>query len=170
MKKIMLFALLLCLSAAYAFAADVAEPPKPAAAGMTEKVAGVLAVFFVLSVVFEVATSAIFNWRLFIVYFEGKGWKTPITLLLAFAMFKSYDLDVVRDLLVALGYAAPFSLGGQIMTSLLIAGGSDGVFQIFTKLGIRNPVERDKKVAQIKAASQVVKPVPPKPAVAPAPK
>ena len=170
MKKILVFALLFCLAAAYALAADAVEPPKLASPGMTERVAGVLAVFFVLSVVFEVATSAIFNWRLFIVYFEGKGWKTPITLLLAFAMFKSYDLDIVRDLLVALGYAAPFSLGGQIMTSLLIAGGSDGVFQIFTKLGIRNPAERDKKVAQIKAASQTVKPVLPKPAVAPAPK
>jgi len=169
-KKILLFVLLLCIVAASALAADAVEPPKPAATGMTDRVAGVLVVFFVLSVVFEVATSAIFNWRLFIVYLEGKGWKTPVTILLAFTMFKSYDLDIVRDLLVALGYAAPFSLGGQVMTSLLIAGGSDGVFQIFTKLGIRNPAERDKKVAQIKAAAQAMKPAPPKPAVVPAPK
>ncbi len=167
-KKILLFVLLICIVAASALAADAAEPPKPAASGMADRVAGVLVVFFVLSVVFEVATSAIFNWRLFIIYLDGKGWKTPVTILLALAVFKSYDLDIVRDLLVALGYNAPFSLGGQLLTSLLIAGGSDGVFRIFTKLGIRNPVERDKKVAQIKAASLPPKPAQPKPAIVPA--
>lgn len=31
---------------------------------------------------------------------------------------------------------------------LLIAGGSDGVFRIFSKLGIRNPVERKEKAEE----------------------
>lgn len=164
-KKIPLFVLLICMAAASALAADAVEPPKPLASGMADRVAGVLVVFFVLSVVFEVATSAIFNWRVFMVYLEGKGWKTPVTIALALVVFRSYDLDIVRDLLVALGYNAPFSLGGQVLTSLLIAGGSDGVFRIFTKLGIRNPAEREKKIAQIKAASPPSRPAPPKPAV-----
>jgi opacity protein-like surface antigen len=167
-KKILLLVLLLFIVAVSALAADVVEPEKPAATAMTDRVAGVLGVFFVLSVIFEIATSAIFNWRPFIVYLDGKGWKTPITVLLALVVFKGYHLDIVRDLLVALGYDAPFSIGGQLLTSLLIAGGSDGVFQIFTKLGIRNPAERDKKVAQIKAATQPAKPAPLKPAVIPA--
>lgn len=77
------------------------------------------------------------------VHLEGKGYKTPITVALAFIVFWSYGLDIIRDLLVALGEPASKSLGGQILTALLIAGGSSGVFQIFTKLKIRmDPDER----------------------------
>lgn len=110
-----------------------------------ENVGEVLIVFLVLSVVFEVALTPIFNWRIFLKHFEGKGVKTPVTVLLAFIVFWSYDLDIVSDLLVALNYEASKSKGGQILTALLIAGGSDGVFRVFTSLGIRNPTERKKK-------------------------
>jgi hypothetical protein len=33
----------------------------------------------------------------------------------------------------------------------LIAGGSSDIFQIFTKLGIRNPVETEKKAEEARA-------------------
>ena len=36
------------------------------------------------------------------------------------------------------------------MTALLIAGGSDGVFRLFTKLGLRNPIERKQKALKRK--------------------
>lgn len=115
------------------------------------EVGGVLVKFLVLSVVFEVALTPIFNWRIFLKHFEGKGVKTPLTVGLAFLIFWSYDLDIVRDILLALKYTADLNLGGQFITALLIAGGSDGVFRIFTKLGIRNPVERAEKAAAMRA-------------------
>jgi len=104
------------------------------------RVGRVVLVFLVLSVVFEVALTPIFNWRVFMARFDGKGYKTPITVVLAFVVFWGYGLDIIRDLLVALNYqpeGADPSVGGQILTALLIAGGSSGVFQIFTKLKIR---------------------------------
>ena len=111
-----------------------------------EAVWQVLVVFLVLSVVFEAALTPLFNWRVFMAHFDGRGFKTPITVVLAFVVFWGYGLDIIKDLLVALGKTAEVSVGGQVLTALLIAGGSSGVFQIFTKLHIRmEPEERKKK-------------------------
>jgi hypothetical protein len=62
------------------------------------------------------------------------------------------DLDIVASLLQALGYpnATP-SLGGRVLSSLLIAGGSDGIVNIYTKLGIRNPAERERRTVEAQA-------------------
>ena len=43
-------------------------------------------------------------------------------------------------------------VGGQFITALLIAGGSDGIFRIFTVLKIRNPEERDQKAKEAQKA------------------
>jgi hypothetical protein len=118
------------------------------------KVIKVIFVFLVLSIVFESALTPIFNWRFFLAHFDGKGIKTFVTLITAFLVFKSYNLDIFKDVLVALGYQAKLSLGGQILTTFLIAGGSNGIFQIFTKLNIRNLEETKRKkeeaVAELK--------------------
>lgn len=111
----------------------------------------VLLVFLVLSVVFETAMTPIFNWRVFLARFEGKGIKTPVVTVLAFIVFWRYDLDIVNQLLNALGVKSSMNFGGQMLSALLIAGGSDGIFRIFTKLGIRNPTERREKAAETKA-------------------
>jgi hypothetical protein len=73
---------------------------------------------------------------------------------LAFLVFWSYDQDIIRDLLKIRDESINLSLGGQFITALLIAGGSDGVFRIFTKLGIRNPAERAEKAAEIQKAAE----------------
>lgn len=122
--------------------------------GNLDKVGQVLLVFLVLSVVFEVALTPIFNWRYFLLHFEGKGLKTPITVILAFLVFWGYGLDIIKDLLNSLGYPANRTFGGQLLTALLIAGGSDGVLRIFTKLGIRNPVERKEKAEKARQAEE----------------
>lgn len=117
--------------------------------GSMDVVGRVLFVFLVLSVVFEVALTPIFNWRVFMAHFEGKGYKTPITVVLAFIVFWGYGLDIIGELLTALGKPTGRSVGGQILTALLIAGGSSGIFQIFTRLKIRmDPEERKKKTEE----------------------
>ena len=104
-----------------------------------ESIGEVLAAFLVLSLVFEMAMTPLFNWRIFKERLGGKGLKTPILLLLAFVTFWGYGLDIVRDCLVALGYEAALTLGGQILTALLIGGGSQGFFELFRRLGLRAP-------------------------------
>lgn len=109
----------------------------------------VLMFFFVLSVLFEVALTTIFNWRIFLKYFEGKGIKTIITTSLAFLLCQTYDLDIFSTVLSIFGYTEDkVTFIGKIITALLIAGGSDGIFRIFVKLNIRNPAERKQKAQQ----------------------
>ena len=136
-------------------------PPAAEADARLEKVGRILLVFLVLSVVFEVALTPIFNWRFFLMHFEGKGIKTPVTVILAFLVFWGYGLDIIKDLLISLGYSANLTFGGQFLTALLIAGGSDGVLRIFTKLGIRNPTERKKKAEEARKAQEANKDNPP---------
>ena len=123
----------------------------PSASPTLDKVGQVLLVFLVLSVVFESALTPIFNWRYFLLNFENRGLKTPITVILALLVFWGYGLDIIRDLLNALGYNANKSFGGQLLTALLIAGGSSGVLGIFAKLGIREkPNERQQRVETVR--------------------
>ena len=148
--KIVLFvvAVIFCLMLVPAFAQQAAGKP-----ATTPDVTSVLMVFLVLSVVFEVALTPLFNWRIFLQYFEGRGLKTPITVIAALLVFWKYDLDIIKDLLVVLNKPDPgITLGGQFITALLIAGGSDGVFRIFTVLKIRNPEERDEKAKEAQKA------------------
>jgi hypothetical protein len=119
-----------------------------------EEVMNILIVFLVLSIVFEVALTPIFNWRIFLIYFDERGFKTPITVGLAFLVFWGYKLDIITDLLNVLKPLVTnreSNIGGKILTALLIAGGSSGIFQIFTKLGIRNPVETKEKGVEARA-------------------
>jgi hypothetical protein len=110
------------------------------------KVGEILIKFLVLSVIFEVALTPIFNWRIFIIRFDKKGYKTPITIMLALLTFWIYDLDIFAEILAFFGLPGEKGIMGKVITALLIAGGSSGVLTIFTKLGIRNPEERQRTV------------------------
>lgn len=71
----------------------------------------------------------------------------------ALLVFWSYDLDIAYRLLRALDYrTVTKSFMGQVLTALLIAGGSSGVFRIFARLGIRIPEERERKAKKERAA------------------
>jgi len=123
------------------------------------KLYDVLFPYFVLAVVFEVALAPLFNWRIFLLHFEGKVYKTPITIVLAYVTFSAANLDIFGEILMALGhgYSPVIENGvpkevtstwwGQFLTAFLIAGGSSGINQIFSKIGIRTP-ELNKRKAQ----------------------
>ncbi|MFZ4664111.1 MAG: hypothetical protein ACOYNY_44340 [Caldilineaceae bacterium] len=135
------------------------------------KIGTILLVFLVLSVVFEVALQPIFEWRIFETYLADKGFKTPIKLLLAVAVFWSFDLDIFTNLLNVMtdcrsGKPDPLMIQcstdatfwGRAVTALLIAGGSSGVHEIFIKLNIRkDKAETKDKTATTSQASQPTK-------------
>ena len=127
-----------------------------------EAIGNVLALLFVISIVFETALTPIFNWRLFAKYCEGKGAKTPITIIAAVALLWGYDIDIFKHVIDAFaGTAATESSSnfiGRIMTGLLIAGGSGAIFNIFTKIGLRSPDKLAKKAAQARGQTALVKP------------
>lgn len=108
-----------------------------------DSIGNIIGMLLVLSVLFEQALTPIFNWRIFAEKFEGKGVKTPFTLILAFLLFWNFDLNIFKEVMLAFGKKVePGKLGtfmGCAITSFLIAGGSGGIFNLYTKLNIRNP-------------------------------
>jgi hypothetical protein len=135
-----------------ALAQRVSAKPYPVAGQTPTEIGEVLMVILVLSVVFEVALTPLFNWRFFLARFEGKGLKTPITVAFALFVLWGYDVDIIKDLLIAMDYPAELTFWGQLLTALLVAGGSDGVLRIFTKLQIRDAGARKRKTEEAQAA------------------
>ena len=81
------------------------------------------------------------DWRVFARFFEGKGVKTPVTVIAAVTLLWSYDIDIFQHLIAAFGNAADSSIFGRIITGLLVAGGSGAIFNLFSKLGLRDPTQ-----------------------------
>ena len=148
-----------------------------------EQIGEILVLLFVISVVFETALTPIFNWRVFARFCEGKGVKTPITVLTAVGLLWNYDIDIFKHVIDAFTTAegtagnpqgapataqdaaatAPGAAGststflGRIMTGLLVAGGSGAVFNIFAKLGLRNPTQLADKAKKAREEAKEAK-------------
>ncbi|ACL01789.1 hypothetical protein Dalk_0079 [Desulfatibacillum aliphaticivorans] len=122
-----------------------------------EQMGNVLALFLVLSLIFETAMTPIFNWTYFARFCEGKGVKTPLVIILAYAIFSKYNLDIIANSVQAFTTYEGTFWGGKVLSAMLIAGGSDGIFRIFTKLGIRNPQERKDKSESVRLQAEAAK-------------
>ena len=121
-----------------------------------EEIGNILALLFVISIVFETALTPIFNWRFFAKHCEGKGVKTPITVVAAVALLWSYDIDIFKHVIDAFDGAdgsteSSSNFIGRIMTGFLVAGGSGAIFNIFTKLGLRSPDKLAKKAQEARS-------------------
>ena len=130
-----------------------------------DQIVNVLMVLFVISVVFETALTPLFNWRIFARHCEGKGVKTPITILAAIALLWSYDIDIFRNIIDAFNAVSEqsgtsnsmessSSLFGRIMTGFLVAGGSGAIFNIFRKLGLRDPKQIQQKAKEAREKAE----------------
>ena len=115
-----------------------------------EQIGEILVLLFIISLVFETALTPIFNWRLFAKYFEGKGVKTPITIVAAVALLWNYDIDIFKHIIDAFAgkdAKTTSTFLGRAMTGLLVAGGSGAIFNLFAKMGLRNPTQLAEKAA-----------------------
>lgn len=121
------------------------EAPTEGGAG---SLANVLFVFLAIAVVVEAAMSAIFDWRVFIRYFEGEGVKTLVLVGTGLLVTFNYDLDILQQILTALDQPGTEQRIGKVITAFLISGGSSAVFQVYSNLGIRNPAERERKAKE----------------------
>jgi hypothetical protein len=136
---------------ATAYAAD-GPLPQPFPEAQHSGVGTALGMILVLSLVLESAMTPIFNWRVFLSRFEAKGLKTPLTVAVAFAVFWKYDIDIIHDLLVALNRSpanTPMTLTGKLLSSLLIAGGSQGIFDLLRRLNFRDQVAREQRLRDV---------------------
>lgn len=102
-----------------------------------------LFVLFVLSLLLESGLALIFRWRPFLVYFDGRGIKTVISVAFALLFVWTFEMDIVTDLVnVYAQRGTPFQRGpeGYLITALIVAGGSAAVNNILVALGFRSVV------------------------------
>lgn len=104
--------------------------------------------FLVLAVVFEAALHPLFNWDVWLKYIPNDGfYRPPVAFLIALLVFRAYGLDIFADLLNAMGKTAGLSFWGQVITTLLISGGSEGIRKILQQLKVRiTDGERNKRI------------------------
>jgi hypothetical protein len=113
----------------------------------------ILMTAFVLALLLESGFALLFNWRLFLEFFDGKAWRSPIMLLGALMIVRTFDLDLMASLFDAYSSRpadAP-STGGwftSVLTAMILAGGSVGVNRILVGLGIRSQTRPETLEAQ----------------------
>ena len=107
----------------------------------------ILFAVFTIAVVLESALAVIFNWRLFLVYFDSRGAKTVISVVAGIVVAASLGLDVIDRLYKAMFSTGSAGLGvfGYAVTGLVLAGGSAGVNNILKALGFRSVRSEDEK-------------------------
>lgn len=101
----------------------------------------ILFVAFVIALLLESGLAVIFNWRPFLVLFDGRGVKTIVSVLFAWIMVSQFDLDLVTRLVnIYSGRTPPYDNGflGSFVTALVIAGGTAVVNKIMVSLGFRS--------------------------------
>ena len=99
-----------------------------------------LVILFVLAVLIESALAVIFNWRLFLQVFNGRGVKTVIAVAVSALVVWTFNIDVVWDLLKVYGGGTQNADAfiSKLITAFILAGGSGGVYNILVALGYRN--------------------------------
>lgn len=100
-----------------------------------------LFLLFVVAILLESALAIIFNWRVFLALFDGRGMRTVVSIALALAVVLSFDLDALTDL-IKIYSGSDVSKGhswlGKFITALILAGGSSGVNNILIAFGYRS--------------------------------
>ncbi|MGO6847959.1 hypothetical protein ELH67_33210 (plasmid) [Rhizobium ruizarguesonis] len=106
---------------------------------MYSAAAKTLVLLFALAVLLESALAGIFKWRPFAEIFNPRAVRPLVAFLLAWWFVWYFDLDVVTALVNASNVYAPKAInaGGQILTALILAGGSSGINSILVALGFR---------------------------------
>lgn len=101
---------------------------------------------FIIAVVLESGLAVIFNWRPFLLLFDGRGVRTIVAVVVAYIFVQEFDIDLVTGLMnIYSGSSVPLNLPGMVITALVIAGGGSGVNNLLVSLGFRS-VKTDQRM------------------------
>jgi len=97
----------------------------------------------VLALVLESALAVIFNWRVFLEFFDGRGVRTLLMIVAAWLVVYGFDKDFIYELLSVFsssGVDNPMDshAGTLLLSTLVLAGGSASVNRLMVSLGIRD--------------------------------
>ena len=136
-------------AAAAAAQTDAATAVQVAETGTSIYTASIAALtkLFVLAVLLESALSLIFNWRVFLEFFNRRAIKTVVMFVVSLIVVKTFDIDIVAELMKIYDQgSSPGDLMSTILTAMILAGGSSGVNNLFVALGFRS--RSNEKTAQ----------------------
>jgi hypothetical protein len=104
-----------------------------------DQAARALFLLFVLAVLLESGLAILFNWKPFVEYMVPRAVRPVIALIGAIILVRLLEIDIVTSLANALnGTHLRWSPEGQILTAMVIAGGSAGVNTMLVALGFRS--------------------------------
>lgn len=131
---------------------DTGTPPEGSPYG---ELFDLLVEIFILAVLIEVGLAVLFQWRVFLRFFEGRGWKVPIAFGVSLAVVLAHGIDLPGEVVTVLdGESTGGKEVGYLVSALIIAGGSSSVNSVFASLGWRNPLAAREKAEQEQQASQ----------------
>lgn len=87
-----------------------------------------------VAVIMEESGNSIFNWKIYKENLGGKGLKTPIMIALAVFICASFDVDIFREVLGAVGIAGDSNWISLGISALLLSGGSGTAFRVLERL------------------------------------
>ena len=91
-----------------------------------ENVASVFALLITLSVIIERGLATVFGWKYYEKLLGGRGLKVPIAIGVSFLIANQVPVD-----LVAILFNGESSILGQVLTAVLLSGGSKKVAETF---------------------------------------
>ena len=95
-------------------------------------------VLFALAVVLESSLAVLFNWRPFVETFNSRAVRPLISFVVAFVFVRLFELDLMTKLVNVIQPANhPPNTSGQLLTALMLAGGSAAVNNVMVGLGFR---------------------------------
>ena len=109
-----------------------------------------LTILLVMAVLIENALAVVFNWRVFLTYFSLRGVRTIISVAVSLFIVRTFGIDVIASLLDVYSSAKiTTSLPSQLLTALILSGGSSGVNSLMASLGYRSKDREESVVPKL---------------------
>lgn len=94
---------------------------------------------FVVATIMESALTTLFNWRLYREFFNGRACKTLVMIGVGYFIVSGFSYDIVSRVIHEAGGTTNSPLVSTLLSTLVLAGGSSAVFELFKRLGLRPP-------------------------------
>jgi hypothetical protein len=120
-----------------------------------DRLSEVLTVIVVLAFILERALALLFEQKIFVDKFSGRGVKEPIAFVVALLVCWKWNFDALSMTLLT----DKTNLIGEIITAGVIAGGSKGSLKLFRDvMGIENGYAKQVRQSQDESEARKVKP------------
>lgn len=115
----------------------------------------------IVVVLVESAMASLFNWRVYRAVFNQRALKTPVMLAVGLLIVKLFNYDIFARAMVEVGalqlsqnVTDPDQVGNwltQLISAMIIAGGSSGINTLFQTLGLRSVLPDEPTRPQLNA-------------------